>query len=225
MPTGALPMTRKQIVTRFHLLVLGFLVAITATAYVKIPAGTDLPVHWGLNGTPDWVWPRNTALLIFPTVAVLLTALFALIGQFAPVEKIEPGRYVSEALLSGLLIMFDALQIGLLMIGLGSDIDMVRIVGFGVALVLLLLGATLPTSEYNAYAGVRLPWTFRNAGHWRSSHRVAGILCIIAGLGLGVAAWLFPDPGTVMLALLAAVFMPLILAVLYSVLRSFSAKS
>jgi uncharacterized membrane protein len=218
-------MTRKQIVTSFHLLVLGFLVAITATAYVKIPAGTDLPVHWGLNGNPDWVWPRAPALLIFPAIAVLLTALFALIGQFAPVEKIEPGRYVAEALLSGLLILFDALQLGLLMIGVGSDIDMVRIVGLGVAVVLVLLGAALPTSEYNAYTGVRLPWTFRNPGHWRASHRVAGILCIIGGVGLGAVAWLFPDPGTVMLALLAAVFMPLILAVLYSWLRSFGGTS
>jgi uncharacterized membrane protein len=111
------------------------------------------------------------------------------------------------------------------MIGVGSDIDMVRIVGFGVAGVLVLLGAALPTSDYNAYAGVRLPWSFRNAGHWRASHRVAGILCIIAGLGLGAVAWLFPDPGTVMLVLLSAVFMPLILAMLYSLLRSFGAKS
>ncbi|MEO8882626.1 MAG: DUF1648 domain-containing protein, partial [Devosia sp.] len=78
--------TRKLIVTRFHLLLLGILIAITATAFVKIKAEVGLPVHWGLNGQPDQIWPRNQALMIFPIIGVLLTALFAAIGRFAPPE-------------------------------------------------------------------------------------------------------------------------------------------
>ena len=95
-------MTRKLIVTRFHLFLVGVLLAVMATALVKVQAGTDLPVHWGFDGKPDRFWPRLPALLMFPVIGFLLTGLFALIGRFAPVEAIEPGRHMSQLLQTGL---------------------------------------------------------------------------------------------------------------------------
>ena len=84
-------MTRKPIVTRFHLFLLGLLAAITAAAFFKISPDMGLPVHWGFDGRPDRVWPRNEALVLFPIVAVCLTGLFLAIGQFVPSEQVEPG--------------------------------------------------------------------------------------------------------------------------------------
>ena len=79
-------MPRKPLVTRFHLLLLGLLVAVTATAFVKIPADAALPVHWGLDGHPDQVWPRIPALLMFPLIGAVITGLFLAIGRFTPPE-------------------------------------------------------------------------------------------------------------------------------------------
>ena len=213
-------MTRKQIVTRFHLFLFGVLVAITATAFVKIHADVGLPVHWGFDGKPDRVWPRNEALLLFPLVGLVLTVLFAAIGQFAPVEQIEPGRYIAEAMLTGLLGLLCALQFGLLLIGVGSDIDMVRIIAFAMAVLLILLGMALPNSQPNAYAGIRLPWTLRDPKNWAAAHRVTGILFIVAGVGLGLVAWLQPDPADMLSAIGAAIALPLLIGGVFSLLRA-----
>lgn len=212
-------MTRKQIVTRFHLLLLGVLVAITATAFVKINADVGLPVHWGLDGRPDQIWPRNQALLIFPIIGVLLVALFAAIGQFARPEQIEPGRYIAEAMLTGLLLLLCALQLSFIFIGIGSDIDLARIVTFGVALILILLGFALPNSAPNAYAGVRLPWTMKDRANWTATHRLTGILYIVAGVALATVAWFRPDPVDMLPAIAVSVLAPILIGGIFSFIR------
>jgi uncharacterized membrane protein len=218
-PATTKAMTRKLIVTRFHLLLLGVLVAITATAFVKIKAEVGLPVHWGLNGQPDQIWPRNQALVIFPVIGVLLTALFGAIGRFAPPEQVEPGRYVAEAMLSGLLLLLCALQLSFILIGIGSDIDLARIVAFGLALILLLLGFTLPNSAPNAYAGVRLPWSMKDRANWTATHRLTGALYVVAGLGLAAVAWFRPDPVDMLPAIAVAVLVPILIGGMFSFIR------
>lgn len=213
-------MTRKSIVTRFHLFLLGVLIAVTATSFVKIPAGTDLPIHWGFDGKPDQFWPRIPALLIFPVIGAVLTGLFALIGRFAPVERIEPGRHVSEAMLTGLLGLSCALQFSLILIGIDSDLDMVRIISFALAVFLVILGNVLPKSERNSYTGLRLPWTLNDPANWTASHWVTGILFIVGGVGLGLVAWLRPDPASMLVALGAALFLPIIVGGIFSFVRS-----
>lgn len=213
-------MTRKPIVTRFHLFLLGVLAAITATAFVKVHADTGLPVHWGFDGKPDRIWPRNEALLVFPAIAVLLTGIFAAIGQFAPVEQIEPGRHISEAMLTALLGLLCALEFSLVLIGVGSDIDMVRIIAFALAALLIILGNVLPKSQPNVFAGLRLPWTMRDPGNWAATHRLTGILYLLSGLGLGAVAWFMPDPADMLPAIGVAVFAPVIVGGLFSFVRS-----
>src|SRR5437868_10321364 len=123
--TGA---TRKPIVTRFHLLLLGLLIGIAVIGFIKIHLEAGLPMHWGLNGKPDRIWPRNEALPVFPIVGVLVTAFFALVGALAPVEQIDPGRRLIETVYAGLLLLFCAIEIALLLIGIGSEVDMVSII-------------------------------------------------------------------------------------------------
>ena len=204
-------MTRKPIVTRFHLLLLGLLIGIAATGFFKIHVEAGLPVHWGFDGKPDQIWPRNQALPIFPIAGILVTGLFALIGALVPPEQIDPGRYVSEAILAGVLGLFCAIEFGLLLIGIGSEIDMVRIICFGMAALMVGLGLSLPTSRPNAYSGVRLPWTMRNAANWKATHRLTGILFLIGGIGLGVITYLGPDPRQLLAALFLALLLPLII--------------
>jgi uncharacterized membrane protein len=209
-------MKRKQLITRFHLLLLGVLLAITATAYVKVPADVGLPVHWGFNGRPDQFWPRDPALLIFPVTGLLLVALFAAIGQFAAVERIEPGRPVTETLLAGLLGLLCALQFSLVLIGVGSEIDMIRVLSFGVAVLLVAFGIALPRAQPNVHIGIRLPWPTGSAAAWSASHRLTGALLILGGIALGVVAALWPAPLNLLIVMAAAIFAPLLLGFIFS---------
>jgi immunity protein, SdpI family len=219
---GALMAEEKRsfLVTRFHILLFGVLLALTATGYAKIPAAPGLPMHWGLDGHPDEVWPRDPALMVMPIVALVLLALIFAIGRLAPVKKIEPGRYVTEAAATGVLLVLCALQFSLLLIGVGSEIDLTRIVAFVVAIALVILGAALPRSAPNAYAGVRLPWTMTDKANWTATHRLTGVLMVIAGFGLALVALLWPDPVNLLAAIGPAVFAPVLIGGVFSFVRS-----
>ena len=87
---------------------------------------------------------------------------------------------------------------------------MVRIIAFALAALFVILGNVLPKSQPNAYAGIRLPWTVNDPRRWAIAHRVTGILFIIGGIGLGLVAWLLPDPQDMLLAMFAAILVPII---------------
>ena len=44
------PPRRKPLISRFHLFPIGVMLAVTATALVKIKSDHSLPVHWGFDG-------------------------------------------------------------------------------------------------------------------------------------------------------------------------------
>jgi uncharacterized membrane protein len=209
-------MDRKPIVTRFHLLALGILIALGATTYFKVPAALSFPVHWGLDGHPDQTWSHSTAALLFPAIGVLLTALFAIVGLAVAPKRIELGRPVAEAILTGFLGLLGALQLSLILIGIGSDIDLTRLIAFAVALALIGLGLALTRAAPNAYAGVRLPWAMANKRNWVATHRLTGLLMVLAGAGLGMVAFAWPDPINLFEALGVAVLLPLLLGMLFS---------
>jgi uncharacterized membrane protein len=210
----------KSIVTPFHILLFGALLAITGTGYVKIPAATGLPMHWGLNGQPDRIWPRDPALAAMPIIALVLLVLFFAIGRLAAPEKVDPGRVIAEAAISGVLLVLCALQFGLLLIGTGSEVDLVRIVAAVVALALVILGLVLPRSAPNAYAGIRLPWSMPDAANWRATHRLTGGLMVVAGLGLGLVALFWSTPIHLLTAIGPAIALPVLIGALYSFVRS-----
>jgi uncharacterized membrane protein len=210
-------MDRKSLVTTFHLLILFVLVVITVVDFIKVPAG-GLPVHWALDGHPDRIWPRTGALLILPALGLVITAIFWVIGRLTSAERLEPGRVVSEAALAMVLGIFCALQVGFLFIGIGSDIDLIRIIGFAVALLAIGIGVLLPGTQPNAIAGIRLPWLLQNARNWRATHRVTGVLMVLGGVGLGIAAFASPDPATLIIGILAALLLPVAAGILFSLI-------
>ena len=211
MPTTSLP-------NRFHGLLLLVITAITITAYVRIPAHLDLSVHWGPHGEADWFWPKDLALLLIPAIGLLSIALFWCVGRFASAQALDPHRDMLDQVLSALLALLAAIQFGLLLVGVGSDLDMIRTISFALSGLLLIIGNELRKAEPGSYGGLKLPWTMHDRMHWRRSHQVNGWLWILASLALALAAWFWPAPGTLILALLAAVLVPAVLGGLYSLL-------
>jgi len=209
---------RKPLLTRFHLLLLGVLVSLTATAFVKVPAAAGLPVHWGLDGKPDQIWPRDEALWVFPGVAAVLVILFLAIGQFAPEDQIKGGRPVIETAIAGLLGLCCAMQFAFILLGIGSDIDLIRVITTLLALIFTGLGLALPRSRPNVYAGIRLPWTMQDARNWQATHRLTGALMVVAGVALGAVALLWPTPADMLIAVGLAVFLPILMGGVFSFL-------
>lgn len=184
------------------------MLAISITGFLEIPPGTSLPVHWDLRGEVDWAWPKEWALLLMPGLGALLTSGFWLLGRALPDDQLEDGRSIWELSLSGVLGLFAAIHFGLLLLGVGADLDMIRIIAFAMAVFLFVMGLEIARSRRRTYGAIRLPFAIRDPGHWIATHRITGSLFVLGGIVLGLAAWFWPDPATLLTLLLTCVFVP-----------------
>lgn len=188
-----------SLVTRFHLLLLAVTIAMTGVGFFRIPADFAYPAHWS-GSYADWLWPRDIALQVAPLVEVLILAAFFLLGRLLTKNHFAKVQHILDPALTLLLAVVTTIQLGLLVIGIGSDIDLVRLTGAGLGLALLILGIVFFEAERHTYAGLRMPWPIASDRAWKLVHRIAGLGCGLAGAGLLALAWFDPGLGLLVTA-------------------------
>ncbi|MFK4811009.1 SdpI family protein [Devosia sp. ZW T5_3] len=196
----------QRLVTRFHLLLLAVTVAITGVGFFRIPADFAYPAHWS-GSYADWLWPRDLALPVAPLVEVLILGAFFLLGRLLTKNHFAKVQHILDPALTLLLLVVTAVQLGLLVIGIGSDIDLVRLTGAGLGIVLLILGIVFFEAERHTYAGLRMPWPIASDRAWKLVHRIAGLGCGLAGAVLLALAWFDPGLGVLVTAYAAALIL------------------
>ncbi len=192
-----------SLVTRFHLLILGVTIAMAGVALIHVPESYAFPAHWQ-GSTADWLWPRNIALAVAPCAQLLLIAAFFVLGRLLTRNHLTKTRHIFDPALTLLLAVAAGCQLGLLFLGIGSDLDFVRGTSFGLAAALLVLAVIIFEAERHTYAGVRMPWPIRSDRAWRIVHRASGLACGLIALGLAGLAWTDPGPGPLVLAMAAS---------------------
>lgn len=192
------------------------LIAVTAAGYGLVPAGTILPVHWGLDGAADGWMPRDLALLVLVAIAALIWALFYALDRFAPRFRAEGGRYALRAVLTAITGLVVLIQCGIVAAGMGLEVDMVRIVTLGIGVLLVILGNIMPKTQPNAFAGIRIPTTLNDPANWQATHRLTGWLLIAAGLCLLIAGMVVAPGPWLLGAIVVAMLLPLVIGTVYS---------
>ena len=204
----------KHLVSPFNRALMALVGLVTVAGLVLVPLGQDLPVHWGLSGAPDSFAPAPVALL-FPAVMMIavIGLLFAL--RRARLRKdFENGRFVIDAAISAVAMIALVLSTATILIGLGIAVDMPRVVSLLVTGIFIVIGNVLPKTKPNWVAGVRLPWTLRDADNWRVTHRWTGRAMVVFGLiGFAIAAFGAPNTIVLMTAVLTAAFLPVIIGI------------
>lgn len=175
------------LVTRFHLLLLAVTLALTGVGFFRVPADFVFAAHWTGNAV-DWLWPRN-ALIAAPVVQLVLLAVFLALGRLVTKNHYAKVQHILDPALTLAMIVVAAIQLGLLLTGIGSDLDFIRVTGFGLGAALVLVGVVLFEAERHTYAGLRMPWPVRSDSAWRIVHRIAGLAFGLAGMGLLLLAW------------------------------------
>jgi uncharacterized membrane protein len=188
----------------------------TLVGFLVIPASMALPVHWGIDGRPDMMLPRTWALLQVPALIAAVWAIFWAIVRWSSHERRQASAHVMNAALTALTALFVLVQLLLLLVGIGVEVDVVRAILMGVALMQVALGNVFPKSQPNHVAGIRIPTTLADPANWQATHRLAGVLMILSGLALLAAAALLPIGLWMLAALVAAWIVPLAVSSLYS---------
>ena len=206
----------QRLVTRFHLLLLTVTLAITGVGAFRIPADFVYFAHWS-GSTADWLWPRE-AIFVAPAIQLLLMAIFFLLGRLLTKNQFAKSQHILDPALTALMGVVAATQLGLLLAGIGSDLEFVRFTGFALGAVLLPLGVVLFEAERHTYAGLRMPWPVRSDLAWRIVHRATGASYGVAGICVLALAWFDAGLGILILSFAAAIFTPAVIAGLATVL-------
>ncbi len=200
----------QNLVNRFHLFVLGVTLAIAGVTLAHVPEGYAFPAHWQSSGA-DWLWPRDIALVVAPLVQALLIFVFFVIGRMLTKNHFGKVQHILDPALTLLLFVAAACQLGLLMLGIGSDFDIFRVTGFGLAAVLAVLAVVIFEAERHSYGGLRMPWPIPSDRAWRLVHRLTGIASGAAAAVLAWLAWTDAGPGILVIAMaLSLIALPLV---------------
>ena len=84
-----------------------------------------------------------------------------------------------------------------------QQIPMEKLIPVLVGLLIMGLGNYLPKCRQNYTSGIKLPWTLYDEDNWNRTHRMAGRLWMVGGLGIMVSA--FWGGGTLLLAVILAI--------------------
>jgi uncharacterized membrane protein len=178
-----------------------------------------MPIHWNARGEIDGYAGKPFATFFLPAVNLFIVAVFYLVSRIDPkVRYAQPDpqksqRRVFRAIRLAISGFMAIVGLAILGVAAGLSLDMLRIVGVGMALLIGILGNFMGKIRPNYFTGIRTPWTLESPEVWIKTHRFGGrlmvvvaVLLLIASLTLKGAAYV-----SVMVALiLVMAFVPMI---------------
>lgn len=209
-------MTTREFLTPLTIALALVLLLATIAGFVLIPADTILPVHWGPTGQADRFMPRDGALVMLPGIAALVVGLIVVAAKKSPSDRVAGARSGLRVVVPVILGLASVIQVGTVLIGLGHQVDMVRMIVLGVGVMFVVLGNVLPKSQPNMLSGVRLPWTLKSAANWQATNRLVGMLMLLGGLLMVLAALLTGHPLVLLATVLAGAIVPTLVGAIYS---------
>jgi uncharacterized membrane protein len=179
----------------------------------------DMPiaVHYGLNGQADGFAPRDHALAILPGIALCLhLGLFAVLPVMArDGELLSRSSIAYGAIGVATIALLTTLHMALVLNASGLSISPVMMSGLAGGLLLVVTGNYLPKARRNHFIGIRTPWTLADEHVWDKTHRFAGPLLMLGGVGIVAATFLIP-PAQLGMVFMAGWAVPIMIILVYS---------
>lgn len=173
-------------------LAIAAMLATLVWAWSALPAGVDIPVHWGPGGEADGFATRGKALLILailPASALFTSIALALAPYLDPFKaNLRRSSQAYVAIWAGCMVLLAALTAGIALMmvrganGATSSNEFVRFVLAGCGVLFVIIGNYLPKTRKSFFIGIRTPWTLTSDYTWEKTHRLVGPLFIAAGL-------------------------------------------
>jgi uncharacterized membrane protein len=188
-------------------LLVGLAFGYSAAMYSRLP--DQIPTRWDqAGGVTDYsarawgVWLIPVVLL---AIAIIVPRLPALDPRRENYEKFRPSF---DLVVNAVMTMIALLHVAMLGVGAGWPIPMERITPLLMGGVFVVVGNVLPRARPNWLFGIRTPWTLSNDRVWERTHRLAGLLFVVAGVLLALSAVALPSstlPVTIVGLVVAAV--------------------
>ncbi|WP_300530197.1 SdpI family protein [Maricaulis sp.] len=212
-------MIRKGMIFTIPLVLAMF--AMSAYGWFNVEPGTQLPVHWGVDGQPDRYGSRFEAFLIMPLFMAGVLVLMAILPFIDPRGRnLQRSRPAYLTVWVGTYVFITAVHAVVVMASLellpngGADI-MPQLVVAGSGLLMMLIGNVLGKARPNWFLGIRTPWTLSSDRAWDRTHRLTGRLMVLGGAVMVVAIFMLP-PQLGFIVVAAGALIPAVTGVIYS---------
>lgn len=175
--------------------------ALGLALYARLPE--QLPTHWDWQGNVNGYMSKPAVVLGLPLFFAAMNGLmhFSLRADPKRANIIGNIRVLirwTMPVLSLIILPYTYLW------ALGwQQIPMEKLIPVLVGLLIMGIGNYLPKCRQNYTSGIKLPWTLYDEDNWNRTHRMAGRLWMVGGLGIMVSA--FWGGSTLLLAVILAI--------------------
>jgi uncharacterized membrane protein len=198
-------------VLNIGLVVLAF--ALVAAVYNQLPE--YVPTHWNADGIIDRRMVKPWGPFVLPLTMAGVFAVLLVLPYISPRGyEIEPFRRAYGMIQVGILGFAFAMNVLVLLAGLGWAAPMNRLLLVGIGALLVIIGNFLGKVTTNFFVGIRTPWTLADPEVWLRTHRFAGKVIAFGGVAITIAGLL----GAGLHFLTAAMFLTALVPAIYSYL-------
>ena len=155
----------------------------------------QIPTHWNAAGEIDGWSSKTFAIFGLPLMMLAMHWLCVLVTAADP-KKANHSNKLIHLVLWIIPIISVVLFVLTYVVALGTEVRMEMVMPLLVGFVLTVVGNYLPKCKQSYTIGIKIPWTLHSEENWNRTHRFAGRLWLVCGLGIMLTAfvggfWLF----------------------------------
>lgn len=162
-----------------------------------------IPTHWNLKGEIDGYTKKEYFIFGFPLFMSAMNLYLHFMLNSDPKNKNRNFILIkfSKIILPTMSVFMISTSI---LVSLGYNINIQKILMIFIGLLLLIMGNYFPKSKQSYTVGIKLPWTLNSEENWKKTHRLAGFLYAISGV-ISILAALFTNSSITVLPLIAII--------------------
>lgn len=154
---------------------------LTICFYNKLPE--QIPIHWNWAGEVDNYANKSLGAFFAPIAMVLIWMGMLILPKIDPKKENYNKFQSSYEIVIGVIVTFlFGLQMALILISLGYNISMNKIIMLMMGIMFMIIGNYLPKAKSNFFYGIKTPWTLSSEVSWRKTHRLGGKLFVLSGI-------------------------------------------
>ena len=179
---------------KISLIVLNVL-SFVVTGVFLLFLGDLVPIHFGVDGTPDQFGSKYF-MLLFPTLSTVISVIMLLVCKYAKVTE----NYAKYTLTTGVVVELLFLAISMIFSAYALSyteeqpgFDMSKIMMYLIGSLLIFLGNYMPKVEKNRTLGLKTTWAKYNEVTWQKSQRFMAYASVISGVVVFISGLFFQE--------------------------------